>query len=238
MRDLLLMSLLGAAILAPASEVRGDLYVPVDFSEHFNTRLQNRNELFPEGMVELGGVPFDIGVGGDNAWGSGNGLGGGGGNDGFWSLRIDLDVFGAKTVHTLINSDWGTSESGRMVFEFFGSDGAYFAKDLIGDDDIRDWNARGFTNNINGVTTVNVVTIPNGMDGTEDRMDKQAIALPADFFDESLTSIRITDFRTTFIHSGHLAGATVELIPAPPSLALLFVGAGLTRRKRQRSRCA
>ena len=200
-----------AAVVAMASQVKVHAdFVPIDFSEHHNKRIQNRDALFPEGMVILGDVPFNIPIGGDNEWGSGDGIGGGGGNNGIWIIDIDVGVFGVMTVHTLINTDWGTTQSGRMVLEFFGSDGAYFQRDLIGNDDTRDWSQRGFTNNINGITTINVVTIPNGTNGTEDRMDKQAIALPSDFFDETLTSIRVTDDRTTFVHSGLLSGLTVE----------------------------
>lgn len=56
-------------------------------------------------------------------------------------------------------------------------------------------------NDYNGVTTINVVNIPVGYDRNPDVMDMQIIDLPADFLNQTLSSIRITDNRNTFIHT-------------------------------------
>lgn len=196
-------------------------FIPIDFSSSHNRRIQDRHSSFPEGNVVLGGVPFNIPVGGNNEWGSGDGMGGGYGNDGQWILDVPVDQLGVTTVYTLINTDWGTTESGQMIIEFFGSDGAYFSKDLIGNDDIRDWGL-AYTNQINGVTTVNVVYEPIGTNDNPDVMDMQIFDLPGDFHDEVLQTIHVTDNRTTLVHSGLVSGITV--VPEPATIVLFGLG--------------
>lgn len=208
-------------------------FIPIDFPSPYNHRIQDRNSSFPEGNVVLGGVPFNIPVGGDNEWSSGDGMGAGGGNDGQWILDVPVNEFGITEVYTLINSGWGTTQSGRMIIEFFGSDGAYFSRDLIGDDDIRDWNLYPtYTDQINGVTTVNVVYEPDGKDGNPDVMDMQIFELPVDFYDEMLQTIRVTDNRTTFVHSGLVSGITV--VPEPATIVLFGIGSLVLLRRRRR----
>jgi hypothetical protein len=194
-------------------------YLPVDFSASHNITVQ-RNQHFPHGgTFNLGGVPFTIPDGEINGWGSGNGIGGSYGNDGQWILDIDVGIFGTTDVYTLINTDWGTTAGGRMLVEFFGSDGAYYQKDLLGNTDIRDWNLY-FTDTINNTTTTNVVSISPGTSGSPDVMDMQHFVLPSDFSNEILTHIRITDNRTTLVHSGLVSGVTVKTIPLPAAFWL------------------
>ena len=227
---ILLWVLVGVLCTSSPSLLAG--FVPVDFSSHYNHRIQDRNSSFPEGNVVLGGVPFNIPVGGDNEWGSGDGWGGGSsGNDGQWILEVPILEFGVTTVYTLINTDWGTAQGGRMLVEFFGSSGAYFQKDLIGNDDIRDWSLN-YTNGINGITTVNVVYEPVGHNNNPDVMDMQIFELPGDFYDETLQQIRITDNRTSFFHSGIVSGITV--VPEPATIALLGLGSLALLRRRRR----
>ncbi len=184
-------------------------YVPIDFGTHYNRRMQDRNDQYPEGSVTLGGVPFEIPVGVNNEWGSGDGIGGGGGNDGQWILELDVSVVNAETVYMLINTIWGTTQNGRMLVDFSGSDGAHAQWDLIGNDDIRDWSGN-FTNTINGTTTVNVFTDPDGQAGNPDYLDMVRFDLPDDFQGQTLQTIRVTDNRQTFVHSGIVSGITVD----------------------------
>jgi hypothetical protein len=205
-------------------------FIPVDFSSSHNVRIQDRNSSFPEGDIILGGIPFEIPVGGYNEWSSGDGRGGGSGNDGQWILDVPVNASAIRTVYTLINTHWGTTQSGRMIVEFFGSDGAYFSKDLIGSDDIRDWNLH-YGDQINGVTTVNVVYESAGHDGDPDAMDMQIFELPIDFYSETLQTIRVTDNRTTFIHSGLVSGITV--VPEPATIMMLGLGGLVLLRRRK-----
>src|SRR5437899_1276360 len=123
----------------PGLEVLEDRTVPsfvtVDLSPYTNTRIQNYQPSaagYPEGMVTLGGIPFNIqSVGGNNAW-----------NAEIVSgpyphvLSIPLNITGATEVDTLINTFYGQpGPNSYITLEFFGTDGAYFRKDLIGNVD-------------------------------------------------------------------------------------------------------
>lgn len=227
---ILLWVLVGVLCISSPPLLAG--FVSIDFPSPYNCRIQGRNSSFPEGNVVLGGVPFDIPVGGDNEWGSGDGIGGGGGNDGQWILEVPVLEFGVTTVYTLINTGWGTAASGRMIIEFFGSDGAYFSKDLIGDDDVRQWSLYPvWTTQINGVSTVNVFYEPLGKDNCPDVMDMQIFELPVDFYDEMLQTIRVTDNRTTFVHHGIVSGITV--VPEPVTIVLFGLGSLVLLRRRR-----
>ncbi len=78
-------------------------FVTVDLSPYTNTRIQNYQPSaagYPEGMVTLGGIPFNIQtVGGNNAW-----------NAEVVSgpyphvLSVPLNIAGATEVQTLINT--------------------------------------------------------------------------------------------------------------------------------------
>ncbi len=212
----------------------GAVFHAVDFSAYHNAVMQNRFGAFgtaPTGDVVLGGVPFHIPTSGNNEWTRGESF-----NHNGETTILDIPVgqYGMRKVFTLINSYWGTAFGGLMKIECFGSGGSYFAKDLVGNNDIRDWNLYpGFTTLINGTTTQNVFTISPGRDGTPDVIDMQGIDLPPEFATQALTSIRITDLRLVGIHSGIVSGITVSDIPAPGSLALLSLS-GLVALRRRR----
>lgn len=198
-----------------ASTAGADMFVPIDLSGVSNTRSTLRNAAYPTGSVQLGGVPFVIPTDGNNEWrhaiaGYGSTI----------TLDVPVGVFGVDRAYTLINSDWGMRSGGWMQVEFFGSDGAYYARDLVGDSDLRDWNG-WWTNRINNVTTVNVMTIPLGHDGDPDFMDMQIYDLPPEFLHQTLMTMRITDLGILDTHCGILSGLTV---PEPATLVLLTMG--------------
>lgn len=181
-----------------------EFFLPIDFSASHNTRLQSINSQYPEGNnLILGDVPFNIPTGGNNIWraeliGSNPQM-----------IEIKVDAFGVSEIHTLINTWWGQpGPNSYASLEFFGSDGAYFKKDLIGNEDIRDYAQSIWTNNINGTTTTEVVRIQPGSYGSHDRLDKQQIELPADFADEILETVRVNDNGATNFQRVFLSGVT------------------------------
>ena len=136
---------------------------------------------YPMGDVVLGGVPFDIPLDEPNTWFTGA-------YSGTFCMQTNPAIPGVREVYTLINSRRGQPGPESLAWvEFIGSDGAYYRKDLIGDEDIRCFQDGDYTNQINGTTTVNVVDLDNG------RLDLQRIALPEDFHDEILSQVKICD---------------------------------------------
>jgi len=139
-----------ATVSAPAAQAA---FNTVNLSPYANTRIQNYQPSaagYPEGAVTLGGIPFNIqAVGGNNAW-----------NAEVVSgpyphvLSIPLNIANATEADTLINTFYGQpGPTSYVTLEFFGTGGAYFRKDLIGNVDIRDHFFAFWTNTINGTTT-------------------------------------------------------------------------------------
>jgi len=195
----------GAGFLSIALEefAQPENFVPVDFSASFNwsTALQTGGELYPTGDLLLGGVAFSIPPSsGLNAWHAKEVPG-----KNPRVLEVPVDVANAISVHALINSWWGVPGPGSLAtVEFYGCNGAFYSKPLVGNEDIRDHFAGSYTNSINGTTTVEV--FGNG----QVRMDKVRIDLPAAFLTEKLALVRIVDFGEVGVQRVWLAGLTVE----------------------------
>ena len=184
---------------------------PVDFSAQANARLQNFPEPMPyvltggiflpdalTGNMMLGGIPFFIptngNVQGNNAWNAFNATGS---NPRF--LEISTSIAHPVKVYTLLNTYWGVHASDSYAsIEFYGSNGAYYKKDLAGGEDIRNYNAEppetaAWAQTINGTTTTQALvydTLPNGLG---QRLDRQEFTLPGTFFASTLLSIRLID---------------------------------------------
>jgi len=139
-------------------------------------------------------------------------------------IDISVGVSGVSKVYTLINSDWGqdVSKGSFAAIEFYGSDGAFFGKDLYGNVDIRDWKSGNWTNSINGTTTTNVFQSSGG----QFRLDMQTIDLPDDFLSQTLETIRVIDTGGQTFQRIFLAGITVECV-APAEVPEYSVVIGL-----------
>lgn len=217
-----------------ASAGGAPVFEPFDFSNAHNFRLQDLHSNFPEGLIELGGVPFDIPKNTpNNIWLA---------DPSFSSsdpiiLDIPIGVFGVMEVHSLISTIWGVADISLLTIEFFGEGGGdgpsigdpYHRVDLVGNDDIREYLQGANTNEINGESTVEVFLSNNG----QKRMDKVAITLPNSFHNTTLLSIRVTDLGGVGVQRTVLSGITLGVIPAPGSIVVLAGGLmAATRRRR------
>jgi len=219
----LMSFLLFATCCAQAHPARAD-FITVNLSPYTNARIQNYQPSsagYPEGHVTLGGIPFDIEtVGGNNAW-----------NAEFVTgpyphvLSVPLNIVSATEVHTLINTFYGQPGPASYVeLEFFGTGGAYFRKDLIGNVDVRDHFFGFWTNTINGTSTVNVYSSGGGL-LQESRLDKQQIILPAAFQGQTLDEFRLTSTGGVLISDASIQGLTVVAPSSIPELLLCFCSA-------------
>jgi Bacterial pre-peptidase C-terminal domain/PEP-CTERM motif len=224
-----------AACCSFTQPTRAD-FVTVSLAPYANARIQNYQPSsagYPEGHVTLGGIPFDIeAVGGNNAWNAEVVRG-----PYPHVLSIPLNIANAQEVHTLINTFYGQpGPTSYVELEFFGTSGAYFRKDLIGDVDVRD-HFFAFWTNINGTSTINVYSSGGGF-LQESRLDKQQILLPPTFQDQTLDEFRLTSTGGVLISDASIQGLTVKTastIPEPSSLVLFgsgILGAGMYLRRR------
>jgi len=183
-------------------------FVPVDFSRYHNSNFGvfAPGTAYPTGDQTLGGVPFHIPSKGDNLWCPHFKA------DGTYdpipphdlkSISIPVDVDDVSGVHALINTLGGEGGPGTFAsLEFFGSDGAYYKKELDGNSDIRDW-ATNWTDTINNNTTVEVFRSGRHV------LDKVFVDLPAEFDSQTLTRIIVNDNGGTNFQRIFLAGLTV-----------------------------
>jgi hypothetical protein len=188
----------------------------------------------PTGTLTANGSVFNIAGanGGNNAWFSSVAANNGAGTV---SVTIPINVVGATTVSTLMNTFWGQAAAEDVV-TFTGSAGAIYSVNLVGNQNIRDYNNYVWTNSISGTTT-NAWNNNNGQ-----RLDEQIFNLPSEFADQTLESMSITDSGNQVSSRVFLAGLTVDpgsnamAVPEPASLALVggvLMFAGLVFRRRR-----
>ena len=221
----LVLALLCAA--APAAHAQTQTFV--DFSSEYTQRLQNlhgdygavpANGIF----TTAGDVRFHVGQssapGGNNIWNAN--FDGPDGGAGTRTLDLAVDILNPTAVYTLLNTWWGSTAAGIAKVEFFGTNGAYLEKSLVGGTDMRDFYNNVWTNTINGTSTVNVFA------SGPVRLDRMGVDLSAAFAGERLTGIRFTDSGGWLQQRLMVSGVTVvsvSAVPEPATVAL--VGGGL-----------
>ena len=232
-RVIAILALTSLFSVSVAGTLRGDI-TTISIAGIANANLQTSNTAFPSGSVVLGGIPFNIGVAGNNYYWSG-------GVAGTTTADVPINLTGIVGVHTLINNAWGENGPGTLASLTFNfSDATNFVKPLDGNVDIRDFYNNVFTNTINGTTTQNVFETDNdGSSGTNlYRLDKQFIDLSA-FSSKTLVSMTLTDMGSDGVQRTFLSGVTVVSVPEPSSIAIFAsIASGLLSRRRKRIHCA
>jgi hypothetical protein len=172
---------------------------------------------FPYGTKHYDGVAYDI-LGNKQgsvktAWFAADAAGQGSGTV---SITIPVNVAKVKTVYTLMNTEWGSTEAGLITITFTGSGGATWTFELTGGVNVRDYNNGSYTDTcicqlpggVGQSGTINAWTNTSG----QQRLDEQIYELPAAFATQTLESITITDSGNENVQRAILAAVTVSTI--------------------------
>jgi hypothetical protein len=169
---------------------------------------------FPYGLKHYNGIPFLIpgnkqGTE-NNAWFSDFAASGGSSPV---SITIPVNVAKVKTVYTLMNTIWGSTQPGLLSVTFTGSAGATWTFDPIGGVNVRDANNSSYTDTCicqlpGGVAQS--ATINAWVNNEGQRLDEQIYELPAAFATQTLVSITITDSGNEGVQRSFLAAVTVS----------------------------
>ena len=190
-----------AAAITGAAATAATTWTPLDMSGAWNHPAPEINPgSFPEGPQTFACVPFELGE-----------------NDGLWCwhayaasgenprvLEVAAGIEDARVVHLLMNTYWGSATPDLARVELVGVTGAVHAVPLLGNDDIRDYNQRGYTNAINGLGTIEVWT-----NGSGQRMDRVSIPVPASLDGGSLAAVRVVDEGVDGVQRVFVAAITV-----------------------------
>jgi hypothetical protein len=208
---------IGFAIAAPKPKL-----IPVDLSALVNSTWCsgeiNNCSTYPFGTQAYDGIPYLIPGNAqgtvNNFWSSEIAAGGG---SGAVSVTVPINVAKVKTVYTLMNTLWGSTQSGLISVTFTGSNGATWTFDPIGNVNVRDYNSGNTTNGIACQIPGAVgqsATINAWVNGEGQRLDEQVYELPKAFGTETLVSMTITDSGNTGLQRSFLAAVTVStLVP-------------------------
>jgi hypothetical protein len=147
----------------------------------------------------------------NTAWFASDAAGQGGGTV---TITIPVNVAKVKTVYTLMNTEWGSTQTGLISIKFTGSGGATWTYNLTGGVNVRDYNNGSFTNTcicqlpggVGESATINGWTNSTG----QQRLDEQIYELPASFATQTLESITITDSGNENEQRAILAAITVS----------------------------
>jgi len=194
---------------------------PIDLSPYVNNSWcgdlgsYNLNcNTFPFGIQRYNGIPYLIPGNkrgnANNAWFSDFAAGGG---NGVVSVTIPVNVARIKTVYTLMNTTWGSTQPGLLSITFTGSAGATWTFNPVGGINVRDWNNGALTNTCICQlpdSAGNSGTINAWVNGLGQRLDEQIYSLPAAFATQKLVSITITDSGNQGVQRSFLAALTVS----------------------------
>lgn len=192
---------------------------PIDISSFANTSWCTNPPFincstFPFGPQTFNGIPFlipgDAQGTANNVWHSYVAANGGSGTV---SVTIPINVAKVKTVYTLMNTVWGSTQTGLLTITFTGSGGATWTVNPIGNVNVRDYNNGSYTDAIACRVPAGAgkfATVNAWVNGSGQRLDMLMYELPASFKSETLVSMTITDAGNTNFQRSFLAALTVS----------------------------
>jgi hypothetical protein len=196
--------IIGIMLACAAANAQDEHFATVSIAKWATGASPLRN--FPKGLTHLAGVPFDLPTTGNNVWYTDDG------NN--WTTiqhSIPMNVFGARSVYTLINDSWGIPGPASYCYLLFtGSKGDTYRYDLVDGVHIRDWNNASWVNTVSSpLTTKNVVYENPDVYNVEGRQDMQQIDLPSSFALQDLVEVKLVDSGAYYQHRSFISGLTV-----------------------------
>lgn len=188
---------------------------PIDISSEANSTwcpgAVNCSTL-PTGKHTYDGVTFEIPISPNNDW-----WGGASGESGAVAVTIPIGIADVQTVYTLMNTTWGSTETGLLSITFTTASGLTWTDQLTGGQRIRDYNKGSYTNTIdcglpNSTTKTvgGVGSVSAFNNGEGQRLDMQIFWLPKSFAGQTLQSVTITDNGAPNVQRALLAALTVS----------------------------
>jgi hypothetical protein len=143
------------------------------------------------------------------------------------SFDIAVNIANPGTVHTLMNSAFGSFGSTIGSIEFKATGGLDYTVDLVEGQNIRD-HFNGSFNNTIGTGALGPIYVSTFAFSGDVRLDEQAFVLPAAFNSATLTDIILNGFGSGAAGEPFLAAATVvtAAVPEPTSVVMLSLGIG------------
>ena len=151
------------------------------------------------------------------------------------SMTLTPNQYGVTSVYTLINTDWGTTDPylpgtstpyAEVIFTATG--GLTDSIDLIGGNQIRDWNNDGYPDTTSSAyTTDGVFTQSPDALKSSGRVDMQQFILPTAFATQTLQSIQFVDNGSNGTQRIVVTGVTLSTNAAPLPAPLGLTAAGL-----------
>ncbi len=161
------------------------------------------------GAFLFGGVPFYIPNKKNNTWDTNEYA-----DDVEHKLTIPVKLSNVVELRTIMGLTYATGAKGTVFLEFRGNKGAFYRKELVVNQDIRDFRTSNFSKIVPPTQKVwsrPLMQLPNQGKDWEMFLDEQTITLPAEFASQELDTVTIVDRGKHNAQRSFLVGVTAKV---------------------------